>query len=75
MSVSALRHPDIQIILTGFVADCKCVVERQGGEQQEVNSQSVTPVNSIRLRDSASLPGKGEAQKQCITLKGNVIKR
>ena len=65
----------LQIYVLRFVADCNCVVERQGGEQQKANSQSVIPVNSIRLHDSASLPGKGEAQKQSITLMGNVIKR
>ena len=39
-----------------------CVAARRGGEQLEVNDQSVTQVNSIRPAVVASLLAKGEAQ-------------
>ncbi len=39
-----------------------CVAARRGGEQPEVNNQSVTQVNSIRPTVVASLLLKGEAQ-------------
>ena len=44
------------------VTEGNCVAERRGGEQPEVNDQSVTQVNSIRPAVVASLLGKGEAQ-------------
>ncbi len=44
------------------VTNGNCVAVRRGGEQPEVNVQSVTQVNSIRLSVVASLLGKGEAQ-------------
>jgi hypothetical protein len=39
-----------------------CVAARRGGEQLEVNDQSVTQVNSIRPAVVASLLASGEAQ-------------
>ena len=44
------------------VTDGNCVAARRGGEQPEVNDQSVTQVNSIRPAVVVSLLGKGEAQ-------------
>jgi hypothetical protein len=44
------------------VTDGNCVAVRRGGEQPEVNDQSVTQVNSIRQVVVASLLGNGEAQ-------------
>jgi hypothetical protein len=44
------------------VTDGNCVAARRGGEQPEVNDQSVTHVNSIRPTVVASLLGNGEAQ-------------
>jgi hypothetical protein len=44
------------------VTEGNCVAERRGGEQPEVNDQSVTQVNSIRPTVVASLPVNGEAQ-------------
>jgi hypothetical protein len=44
------------------VTKSNCVAARRGGEQLEVNDQSVTQVNSIRLAVVASLLAKGEAQ-------------
>jgi hypothetical protein len=49
-------------VLWHAVTESNCVAERRGGEQLEVNDQSVTQVNSIRLTVVASLLGKGEAQ-------------
>jgi hypothetical protein len=43
------------------VTEGNCVAERRGGEQLEVNDQSVTQVNSIRPAVVASLLVKGEA--------------
>jgi hypothetical protein len=45
-----------------FVTEGNCVAVRRGGEQLEVNDQSVTYVNSIRLSVVASLLANGEAQ-------------
>jgi hypothetical protein len=45
-----------------FVTDGNCVAARRGGEQPEVNDQSVTQVNSIRPTVVASLLLTGEAQ-------------
>ena len=45
-----------------IVTERNCVAMRRGGEQREVNDQSVTQVNSIRPVVVASLLGKGEAQ-------------
>jgi hypothetical protein len=44
------------------VTNGNCVTARWGGEQPEVNDQSVTQVNSIRPAVAASLLGTGEAQ-------------
>ncbi len=44
------------------VTESNCVAERRGGEQLEVNDQSVTQVNSIRQIVVASLLEEGEAQ-------------
>jgi hypothetical protein len=44
------------------VTDGNCVAARRGGEQPEVNDQSVTQVNSIRPAVVASLLDNGEAQ-------------
>jgi len=44
------------------VTNGNCVAARRGGEQPEVNDQSVTQVNSIRPTVVASLLGNGEAQ-------------
>jgi hypothetical protein len=44
------------------VTEGNCVAVRRGGEQPEVNDQSVTQVNSIRPAVVASLLAKGEAQ-------------
>ena len=44
------------------VTEGNCVAVRRGGEQPEVNDQSVTQVNSIRPAVVASLLVKGEAQ-------------
>jgi hypothetical protein len=44
------------------VTDGNCVAERRGGEQPEVNDQSVTQVNSIRPAVVASPLVNGEAQ-------------
>ena len=44
------------------VTEGNCVAARRGGEQPEVNDQSVTQVNSIRPAVVASLLGNGEAQ-------------
>jgi hypothetical protein len=44
------------------VTEGNCVAERRGGEQPEVNDQSVTQVNSIRATVVASLLATGEAQ-------------
>ena len=45
-----------------IVTERNCVVARRGGEQREVNDQSVTQVNSIRPVALASLRVNGEAQ-------------
>jgi len=45
-----------------LVTEGNCVAARRGGEQPEVNVQSVTQVNSIRPVVVASLLGNGEAQ-------------
>jgi len=45
-----------------LVTESNCVTVRWGGEQLEVNCQSVTIVNSIRPSVVASLPSSGEAQ-------------
>ena len=44
------------------VTEGNCVAARRGGEQLEVNDQSVTQVNSIRQIVVASLLENGEAQ-------------
>jgi hypothetical protein len=44
------------------VTESNCVAARRGGEQPEVNDQSVTQVNSIRPIVVASLLEAGEAQ-------------
>jgi hypothetical protein len=44
------------------VTKSNCVAARRGGEQLEVNDQSVTQVNSIRPAVVASLLDTGEAQ-------------
>jgi len=44
------------------VTESNCVAARRGGEQLEVNDQSVTQVNSIRPIVVASLLEDGEAQ-------------
>jgi hypothetical protein len=44
------------------VTDGNCVAARRGGEQPEVNDQSVTQVNSIRPSVVVSLRVNGEAQ-------------
>jgi hypothetical protein len=44
------------------VTNGNCVAVRRGGEQPEVNDQSVTQVNSIRPTVVASLLAKGEVQ-------------
>ena len=52
---------------------------REGGEQPEVNDQSVTQVNSIRPYWVASLLARGEAWtgeiRKFVTLRGSVLKR
>jgi hypothetical protein len=45
-----------------LVTNGNCVAARRGGEQPEVNDQSVTQVNSIRPTVVASLLLDGEAQ-------------
>src|ERR1700687_4177345 len=45
-----------------IVTERNCVAARRGGEQREVNDQSVTQVNSIRPYVVASLLVNGEAQ-------------
>ena len=55
-----------------FVTDGNCVAARRGGEQPEVNDQSVTQVNSIRPTVVASLPVNGEAQMTLLPGKGRV---
>ena len=45
------------------VTEGNCVAVRRGGEQPEVNDQSVTRVNSIRPIVVASLLEEGEAQQ------------
>jgi len=45
-----------------FEADCNCVPEREGGEQQKANGQSVTKVNSIRPTCMMSQLIHGEIQ-------------
>ena len=45
-----------------LVTNGNCVAARRGGEQPEVNDQSVMQVNSIRPFVVASLLGNGEAQ-------------
>jgi hypothetical protein len=54
------------------VAGGNCVVERRGGEQPEVNRQSIntTMMNSIRLSPLASLRCNGEAQNRKPTREG-----
>jgi len=49
-----------------------CVVERRGGEQPEVNCQSIntTMMNSIRLHPLASLLCHGEARNRKPTRRG-----
>ena len=49
-------------VLWHAVTESNCVAARRGGEQLEVNDQSVTQVNSIRPHVVASLLGNGEAQ-------------
>ena len=49
-------------VLWHSVIEGNCVAARRGGEQPEVNDQSVTQVNSIRPAVVASLLGNGEAQ-------------
>ena len=49
-------------MLWHLVTEGNCVAARRGGEQPEVNDQSVTKVNSIRQTVVASLPASGEAQ-------------
>ena len=44
-----------------FVTESNCVLVRGGGEQPQVNDQSVTSVNSIRPAALASLRLNGEA--------------
>ncbi len=44
------------------VTESNCVAARRGGEQLEVNDQSVMQVNSIRRIVVASLLANGEAQ-------------
>ena len=46
----------------GAVIEGNCVLARGGGEQPEVNDQSVTKVNTIRPAAAASLLGNGEVQ-------------
>ena len=48
--------------VVGLVIEGNCVAVRRGGEQPEVNDQSVTQVNSIRPAVVASPLGNGEAQ-------------
>ena len=45
-----------------LVTEGNCVAARRGGEQPEVNDQSVTQVNLIRPTVVASLHPNGEAQ-------------
>src|SRR5215203_2447392 len=52
------------------VTECNCVAARPGGEQQEVNGQSVARANSIRPDVAASLLAKGEAQTCEESLRG-----
>jgi len=49
-------------VIWHFVTEGNCVAARRGGEQPEVNDQSVTQMNSIRPAVVASLLGNGEAQ-------------
>jgi len=44
------------------VTEGNCIAARRGGEQLEVNDQSVTQVNSIRPTVVASLLANGEAR-------------
>ncbi len=44
------------------VTESNCVAARRGGEQLEVNDQSVTQVNSIRQAVVVSLLDNGETQ-------------
>ena len=44
------------------VTNGNCVAVRRGGEQPEVNDQSVTQVNSIRPTVVVNLQSEGEAQ-------------
>lgn len=50
-----------------LVVEGNCVTVRWGGEQLEVNCQSVTLVNSIRPSVVASLPSSGEAQMTLLS--------
>src|SRR5262245_38632669 len=45
------------------VSEGNCVLERGGGEQPQLNAQSVTPVNSIRPAAPASPRLNGEASE------------
>jgi len=59
------RISEVKVLVGVFwnpETDGNCVAARRGGEQPEVNDQSVTHVNSIRPAVVASLLGKGEAQ-------------
>jgi hypothetical protein len=59
------RISKVKVLVRMFwhsVTEGNCVAERRGGEQPEVNDQSVTQVNSIRPTVVASLLATGEAQ-------------
>ena len=51
----------LQVVALRPEADCNCVAERQGGEQQEANDQSAGIRTRFGLMISASLRRKGEA--------------
>jgi hypothetical protein len=56
------RWKSVREPVAGSVIEGNCVAARRGGEQPEVNDQSVTQVNSIRPTVVASLLLTGEAQ-------------
>ena len=52
------------------VTESNCVAARRGGEQLEVNDQSVTQVNSIRLDRCGEPAGKRRSPNDAWPLKG-----
>jgi hypothetical protein len=63
--LSLHRISKVKVLVGVFwhpVTNGNCVAARRGGEQREVNDQSVTRVNSIRPDVVVSLLPTGEAQ-------------